>query len=128
MQAAHHAANITLWTLLGASVAMAVKDCLATLLVVAETRGKARLAGVLDGAGDLATLLVNIVGVGAVISYGWNPWTVAVLLVMMITSTLGTYYWTRLAQRINPQIPVVTQAEFESLQREVAELRRKAGT
>lgn len=83
-----------------ACVAMAGKDCLGTLLVVAEAKGRARLAGLLDSLGDLANVVCTVVGAGAVIKGGVTVHTSTVLGAMMLTSFVGTAYWTKLGRRI----------------------------
>jgi hypothetical protein len=87
-------------SILLACAAMAVKDALGTLLVVAEARGRSWLAGFLDAAGDLAFVLVTLAGAGAVILHGWTAHTVLLLAAMMLTSLLGTAMWTRFGRRI----------------------------
>jgi hypothetical protein len=83
-----------------ACAAMALKDSLGVGLVVAEARGRAWLAGVLDALSDLAIILVTLAGAGAVIVHGWTLRTGVILAAMMLTSFLGTAAWTRLARRI----------------------------
>lgn len=87
-------------SILLACASMALKDGLGTGLVVAEARGRSWLAGALDALGDLATILVTLAGVGAVILHGWTLHTIVLLAAMMLTSFLGTAAWTRVAQRI----------------------------
>lgn len=79
---------------------MALKDALMTWLTIAEARGRAWLAGGLDAAGDLASILVVVTGAGAVIKYGWTGHTAVILAAMCVTSFLGTALWTRIGRRI----------------------------
>lgn len=81
-------------TILLAIVGMALKDALSTTLVVAESKGRAKLAGLMDGLGDLAGILVTYVGAGQVIEHGLTVHTALVLIALFITSVLGTAYWT----------------------------------
>lgn len=119
MKSAEH---IGILTLVFACISMALKDALGTFMNVAENRGKALLAGFLDGASDIAVQMVNIVGAGSVVLYGWNAWTIAVLLVMLITSVIGTYYWTKLSTRISNPL----EEKIMALEARIAELEQKA--
>lgn len=83
-----------------AIVSMAVKDALMTFLTVAEAKGRAWLAGVLDAAGDIANIVCTVVGAGSVIKYGMTWHTVTILGAMIITSLFGTTLWTKLGRRI----------------------------
>lgn len=83
-----------------AAGSMAVRDMLGTLLVVAEARGRAWLAGTLDALGDVAAVAVTVTAAGPVLARGLDRRSVAVLAVMCITSFLGTALWTRVGQRM----------------------------
>jgi len=87
-------------SLLFAALAMALKDALGTMLVIAEARGKSVLAGAMDAGGDIATVLVTLFGAGEVITHGWTWHTAAVLGVIAVTSFFGTIFWTRVGSRI----------------------------
>lgn len=84
-----------------ACVGMAARDCLGTLLVIAEARGRAVMAGALDATGDLASILVTVVGAGEVITHGLTPHTIILLAAMTVTSFVGTTIFTKLGQRIS---------------------------
>jgi len=84
---------------------MALKDMLGTLLVIAEARGRAVLAGALDAASDLAMILVTLAGAGEVIVHGWTVHTASLLAAMMVTSFFGTLYWTRVGQKLGARNP-----------------------
>lgn len=86
--------------LVWAALSMAAKDAFGTLLVIAESRGKALLAGVLDAGGDLALVAVTVCGAGQVIEHGLDGQSIAVLAVIMATSFAGTMFWTHVGQRI----------------------------
>jgi len=86
--------------ILAACVAMAAQDCLGTLLVIAEARGRRWLAGVLDMAGDWARIACTVVGAGTVITDGITAHSVEVVLAMSIVSLVGTSYWTKIGDRI----------------------------
>lgn len=94
--------------LLWAALAMAAKDALGTLLVIAEARGRHWLAGALDAAGDVAQVVSMVFGAGVVIQHGWGWKAVSVLAVMMAVSFFGTAFWTRLGRRIMPATVTVT--------------------
>ena len=91
-----------MWTIVLAAAAMAVRDCVATLLTVAEARGRSWMAATFDALGDIATVGVTVYGAGTVLIHGWTAHTFAVLGVMMVTSFLGTAFWTRMATRWMP--------------------------
>jgi hypothetical protein len=81
---------------------MGFKDAAGTLLVIAEARGRAVLAGFLDAAGDLAQVLVVLFGAGQIIEHGLDGQSVAVLVVICITSFCGTIIWTKVGTRLMP--------------------------
>lgn len=87
-------------TLLWVALAMAAKDAVGTLLVVAEAKGRPWLAGALDAAGDLAFVASTVFGAGEIIVHGWDLYAVEVLAVMCTTSLLGTAFWTRVGRTI----------------------------
>lgn len=88
-------------------IGMCLQDCCGTFLVVAESRGKARLAGVCDGLGDLASVLVTVAGVGSVLTNGFTWHTAVVIVAIVITSILGTTYWTGRANKM-VEVPIRT--------------------
>lgn len=94
--------------LLWAALSMALKDGAGTLMVIAEARGRAVAAGVLDAFGDLAQVLVVLFGAGQVIAHGWTWHTAGVLAVICVTSFVGTLFWTRLGTRLMPAEAVAT--------------------
>lgn len=75
-----------------AAAAMAANDFLATLLTVAEARGKANLAGHLDMAGDLCRLALYSFAGERLLTHGWQGWVglVPVLAVSNVTTRLST--------------------------------------
>ena len=117
--------HVTAWTILWAVLAMSLKDFLGTALMIAEARGRGWVAGFMDGLSDLANVVVNVVGAGAVILYGWNEKTILILAAMMVTSTLGTYVWVKLVTRIlgDGDPGDHTHAEIESMRREMESMR-----
>lgn len=88
--------------LLWAALSMAGKDAFGTLLVIAEARGRAVLAGLLDAASDVAQVLVVLFGAGQIITHGWTWHTLGVLAVICTTSFVGTLFWTRVGTRLMP--------------------------
>jgi hypothetical protein len=109
-----------------ACVAMAFKDAIGTLLVIAEARGRAVLAGVLDAAGDFAMILVTLAGAGEVIVHGWTTRTAAILAAMMVTSFFGTILWTWIGHRFVGQDARI-QDKVDGLATRVAETERQLG-
>lgn len=86
-------------------VAMCLQDFCGTFLVVAESRGNGRLAGFCDGFGDLASVLVTVAGVGSVLANGLTWRSGVVITAIVITSILGTWFWTG---RANTLVAVIT--------------------
>ncbi len=91
-------------SILLACACMAAKDALMTLLTIAEARGRAGFAGIFDGIGDLAVILVTIAGPGQVIQHGWTGHATVIVAAMTITSTVGTWFWTRVGGRLLPEV------------------------
>lgn len=79
---------------------MAAQDFCATFLVVAESRGRAKLAGIMDGAGDIAGALVTVAGVGSIFVNGLTWRSAVVLGAIFCTSVIGTWFWTGKANRL----------------------------
>lgn len=90
--------------LLYAALSMMAKDLCATLLTIAEARGKSSAAGALDAAGDLATILVTLFGAGQIIVHGWDARSIETLGTIMLVSFIGTNLWTRLGTRLMPDV------------------------
>lgn len=88
--------------LLWAALSMGLRDFLATVLVVAEARGRAVLAGACDALGDLAGIGVVLCGAGQILEHGLNGSSAAVLVVIFVVSFCGTVAWTKLATRWMP--------------------------
>jgi len=91
--------------LLWVALTVASKDAIFTLLTVAEARGRAGMAGALAAAGDLANVICMVVGAGSIIVHGFNAAAFAILGTMMLTSLVGTAFWTRLGNRIKSEVP-----------------------
>lgn len=79
---------------------MVLRDGVGTLLTVAEARGRALLAGVLDALGDLAGIAVTVFGAGAIITHGFTAHTAVLITAMCLTSLVGTTGFTTLSRRI----------------------------
>ena len=111
---------------LAAIGAMALKDSVITVLVIAEARGWARVAAGLAAVADLAGLLVTITSAGLVLKHGWTVQAAGVLVAIMVTSAAGTWFWTRVGNRIARQgeqgIHDHPEAEVPDLARRVAAL------
>lgn len=89
--------------LLWAALSMAAKDACGTLLVIAEARGHAVRAGLLDAAGDLAQVLVVLFGAGQIIVHGWDARSLETLATIMLVSFAGTIFWTKVGTRLMPE-------------------------
>ncbi|MHB1950247.1 MAG: hypothetical protein ACYCQK_02080 [Acidiferrobacteraceae bacterium] len=87
-------------TILAACLSMAVRDALATVLTVAESRGRAVLAGSMDALGDVAGLATTYFGVDALLTNGLSAHTLLLIACIAVTSFGGTVFWTRWARRI----------------------------
>ena len=103
--------------------AMFLKDSINTLLVIMEARGRAAIAGHLAAASDFAGMLVTVTSAGLVIQHGWTVEVLVVVVAMMITSDLGTRFWTRVGQRIAQPGEQGLQADHAAAQ--VPELARR---
>lgn len=86
-----------------AGVGMAFRDCFATIMTVAEARGRDNLAGWCDALGDGATVLTTAYGAGEVVLRGWTPHTIGVIATIMVVSYFGTRFWTRFCRRIDSE-------------------------
>lgn len=86
--------------LLWVALSMLARDALATLLVVAEAKGRHWLAGSLDASSDVAQVVCTLYGAGEIILHGWNVKGLEILAVMCVTSFFGTAVFTKLGQRI----------------------------
>lgn len=80
-----------------AVIGMALSDGCGTFLVVAESRGHAKLAGAMDALKDLANILVTLAGVGEILTTGFTVRSLTILAAIFVTSYFGTAYWTRKA-------------------------------
>lgn len=84
--------------LVAVALSMAAQDFLGTVCVVAEARGRAHLAGLMDAAGDVARVICVVFGAGEITVHGWNARAVLILAVMAATSyatTRATTSWSR---------------------------------
>ena len=91
-------------TLLVVVLAMGARDFLGTMLVVAESHGRARTAGLMDGLGDVAQMVCTLVGVDT-LNKGVNVRSILVLLVMVATSFVVTLQATKYANRLRKEQP-----------------------
>lgn len=89
-------------SLIVVALAMGITDVLGTLLVVAEARGRARLAGSLDALSDVSRIVYTADGVSA-ITHGINGRTMATLAVICSTSFVATSTTTSWARRLKEQ-------------------------
>lgn len=87
-------------TLILVALSMLLKDAVGTIMVVAEARGRAILAGTLDAMGDLANVLCTVFGAGEIVLHGWGWAAVEILAVMMATSFVATSLSVRWGRRL----------------------------
>lgn len=80
-----------------ACCAMAANDAFATWLTIAESKGRAALAGHLDMAGDICRLALYSYAGEQLLSHGWRGWLA--LLPVLATSNITTRLSTRAAAR-----------------------------
>jgi hypothetical protein len=86
--------------IVGAVAAMAVKDATGTLMVVAEARNRAHLAGVMGASSGVAVVLTTYFGAGEIIVHGWTTYSFVVLAAICATSYAGTRFWTGYGNRV----------------------------
>ena len=84
------------------AAAMLITDVLGTLLVVAESSGRAWQAGVLDALGDVSRMVYTALGVDAVLA-GSSGRAVATMAVVCASSFVATSMTTAWARRWKEQ-------------------------
>lgn len=94
-----------------ACLGMALRDFCSTMVTVAQARGHEQTAARMDALGDVATALTTLTGVGAILVQGLNPMTILTIVMIALTSYVGTIYWTRFARRRTDQDPVLSNHE-----------------
>ena len=124
--------SLVMWPFLAAMSSMFLKDSIGTCLVVCEARGKAQIAGGLAAVSDLAGVLVTITSAGLVIQQGWTLKTGGIIAAMMVTSAFGTWFWTKMSNRIAQKGEQGLQADHApaqvpELSRRIAALEEKVG-
>lgn len=87
-------------SILLACFAMAVKDALATFLVIAESKNRPLMAACFDAGYDIAWVLVTVLGAGNLIVNGLTVHGLTILGAMCTTSFFGTLVWTRIGHRL----------------------------
>lgn len=85
----------------GAALAMFAQDVLATIMVVAESRGRAHLAASMDTLGWLAQITTVTVSVDALLAGTW-PEKIAVVAAVSVANYGGTWTGVRLGHRLMP--------------------------
>lgn len=91
---------MTSWLLpLAAAAAMYIQDVLATVMVVAESRGRAHLAASMDTAGWLAQITTTTVSVDALLT-GSLPMKAAVVAAVSAANYGGTWTGVKLGHRL----------------------------
>ena len=94
---------ISLLAIIGISCgAMVVKDAVATFLTIAEARGRAGMAGLLNMLGTPANVIFYSFGATAMVhGYGWAGWLG--LVPVMCFDLADGYVFTRIGRRIEPK-------------------------
>jgi hypothetical protein len=87
------------WLPLAAALAMFCQDVLATVMVVAESRGRAHLAASMDTLGWLAQITTVTVSVSALLTGSLSA-KAAVVLAVSVANYAGTYSGVKLGHRL----------------------------
>jgi len=91
---------MTAWLLpLAAAAAMYCQDVLATVMVVAESRGRAHLAAAMDTAGWLAQITTATISIGTLLTGTWAM-KAAVVAAVSAANYGGTYTGVKLGHRL----------------------------
>ena len=85
-------------TLIGIVLAMMLTDIIGTSLVIAESRGRAIIAGILDAFSDVTRLIYTILGVKAIDDISQR--SAGYLLAVCITSFATTTVTTKIVHRM----------------------------
>jgi len=94
--------HLPLWAIIVVScVAMVAKDGVATLLTIAEARGRAGLSGLLNALGTPASVVFYSYGATAMV-HGYGPKGWLGLLPVMVVDYLDGNLFTALGRRIKP--------------------------
>jgi len=97
------------WLLIAAAAAgMLVQDILATVMVVAESRGRAHLAASMDTLGWYAQICCTTVSVTTLSGHALAP-KVACVVAVSVANYAGTWSGTRLGHRLTRERPVSSQ-------------------
>lgn len=89
------------WLPLAAALAMYVQDVLATVMVVAESRGRAHVAASMDTIGWLAQITTTTVSVDALLT-GTATAKIAVVAAVSAGNYAGTWSGVKLGHRLMP--------------------------
>lgn len=90
------------WLLpLAAGAAMFCQDVLATVMVVAEARGRAHVAASMDTLGWLTQITTTTISVDALLT-GSLPAKIAVVAAVSVGNYAGTYSGVKLGHRLMP--------------------------
>jgi hypothetical protein len=90
---------VTPWIAVGAAGAMLAQDILGTLLVQAQARNRAAMAGVLDAVGWCAQMTTTAIGVTAILTGTW-PVRIAVFSAITAANFFGSYGGVKIGQRL----------------------------
>lgn len=90
------------WLAPAAAGAMYVQDVLATVMVVAESRGRAHLAAAMDTLGWLATITTMTVSVDTLLT-GTIESKFTVIVAVSLANYWGTWSGTKLGHKLMPE-------------------------
>ena len=116
--------TIVLLSLLGC-IAMMIQDSSGTILVIAESRGKSKLAGAMDVVGDAARFVMYAYsGVLLMTSYGWLGRLF--ILPILVSGFLTTSFTTKWAtNHIKDTVNVAQSQKIEALEKRIKQLEGK---
>lgn len=89
---------MNIWLIVGAAAAMFGQDIIGTLMVQAQARNRAELAGLMDTAGWLLTITTTTISVTALQGHSLTA-KIAVIAAVSSSNFFGTYTGVRLGKR-----------------------------
>lgn len=88
-----------MWTALWAAISMVFQDVFATWMVVAEGRGAALQAGIMDTIQWLFAFFTGAFAYSSVIEHGWHERTFVIIAAVSVANLVGTYIGVRLGRQ-----------------------------
>lgn len=104
---------ISLLVPLKAAIAMIAQDILGARMVQAEADRRAVVAGLLDMAGWLCTILTLSWSLGSITKHGWTAESYTIIAFVSAANFIGTYVGTKTRKR-KLAVVLSTDAEKES--------------